>query len=471
MNPLALSTIAQMAGGKMLGSQGARYATRICTDSRFVQPGDVFVALQGEHFDGHDYLPHLAERGAVAAIISKPELHGKVKESFELIIVEDTLKGLQRLAQAYRQTLPTKIVAVTGSNGKTSTKEMIAAVLSAKFKTHKTTANLNNHIGVPLTLLQLKTDHEWAVVEMGMNHPGELEPLVEMADPCWGVITKIGWAHIEAFENQEGIALEKASVIRTLKTTGKAFLNAEDHYYRFLKNQTNGEIFSVGREDSATLKIQLKKISQSSATFSFTFNEKEYCAEIQVPAWHMLENAALAVAVGLEAGISPETICAALAKCDLGKNRLNMIPYEQGFLIDDTYNASPDSMQAAFLAMEQLPVPGRRVALLGSMGELGKFSDQLHRQVGHQAIKSGVSLICAYGFGAEQIVEGAREAGATEKHFRIFDSHEMLYNYFESTRLASDVILVKGSRSQRMEVVVQLLKNKKQGGLPLCSTI
>jgi len=471
VNALSLTKVAQMAGGKVLGHQGERHVINVCTDSRKVQPGDLFVALKGDTFDGHDYLQELESKGAVAAMISDSGLQDRVKGSLGLILVDDTLVSLQKLAQAYRRQLKVKIVAVTGSNGKTSTKEFIAAILSKKFTTHKTSGNLNNHIGVPLTILQLNSEHEWAVIEMGMNHPGELDILVELADPTWGVITKIGWAHIEAFSNQEGIAQEKASVIRKLKTTDKAFLNADDPYYTFLQGQTNAQIISSGIKDAVSVKVELKEFTETAAHFSFQSKEGHFDAQINVPAWHMAQNAGLAIALGLEAGVNPAQIVAALANCDLGKNRLKIIPYAKGLLIDDTYNASPDSMQAAFETLERLPVPGRRVALLGSMGELGAYSAQLHKEAGKKAIQSGVDLLCVYGFGAEDYVEGAKQAGATEKHVRQFDSHEMLYNFYESTRLASDVILVKGSRSQRMECVVEMLKQNKQEGLSSCSAI
>lgn len=468
MKPLSLTELASMSGGRLLRGQGERHAVRICTDSRKVQPGDLFVALSGENFDGHDYVAEVEKSGAVAAMVSDPKIQEKIKGSFDLILVEDTLKGLQTLARSYRRQLAVKVVAVTGSNGKTSTKDFIAAVLGRKFRTHKNSGNLNNHIGVPLTLLQILPEHEWAVVEMGMNHPGELDVLVDIARPDWGVISNVGWAHIEAFQSQEEIASEKASVIRRLENHGRAFLNRDDRHFAYLSSQTKVPVRSVGNSASADVGLQLARITESRAEFSFCYKGESYPAGINAPAWHMVQNAGLAIAVGLEAGVPMEEIAEALAGCDLGSNRLNIAKFGEGLLINDTYNASPDSMAAAFETLARLPVAGRRVALLGSMGELGVHSDRLHIETGKKAVESGIELICAYGFSAEKLVEGAFLAGATSKHARVFDSHEVLYNFYESAKLPGDVILVKGSRSQRMERVVDMLV---QGGGQSCSTI
>ena len=466
MKPISLTELASMAGGELVGGQGVRHAVRVCTDSRKVQPGDLFVALTGETFDGHDYVTEIQKSGAVAAMVSDPELRDKISGSFSLILVEDTLRGLQNLARSYRQQLSVKVVAVTGSNGKTSTKDFIAAVLEKKYRTHKNSGNFNNHIGVPLTILQILPEDEWAVVEMGMNHPGELDVLVDIAKPDWGVITSIGWAHIEAFNSQADIASEKASVVRRLSSGGRAFLNSNDKYFPYLKAQSNVQVRSVGNSSAADVGLQLARITESSAEFSFCYKGESYPAKINAPAWHMVQNAGLAIAVGLEAGVPMEEIAAALAGCDPGSNRLNISKFGQGLLINDTYNASPDSMAAAFETLAKLPVAGRRVALLGSMGELGAHSDRLHIETGRRAIESGIEILCAYGFSADKLLEGAFLAGATSKHVRIFDSHEVLYNFYESAKLPGDVILVKGSRNQRMERVVEMLV---QGGEQPCS--
>jgi UDP-N-acetylmuramoyl-tripeptide--D-alanyl-D-alanine ligase len=471
MKPLSIDALAELAGGKRLGTQGARHAVRVCTDSRKVQPGDLFVALKGEHFDGHDYVMQVAQSGAVAAMISDPAVAEKLNSSLGLILVPDTLVGLQEMAAAYRRTLSLKVIAVTGSNGKTSTKDYLAAVLSSKFKTHKTTGNLNNHIGVPLTLMELSEEDEWAVVEMGMNHPGELDILMKMAQPDWAVITKIGWAHIEAFADQQGIAAEKASVIRGLEQGGRAFLNGDDEHYPYLCGQTKGKVISVGSGEDMTLRLKLESLTAEAAHFSFQTKDLEKRVTLPAPAWHMVQNAGLAIAVGLEAGVSAEAVVEALARVDTGKNRLHLEKFRDGYLINDTYNASPDSVEAAFQMLEKLPVPGRRVVLLGSMGELGAYSDRLHEEIGRKAIESGVELLYTFGFAAEKLLQGAVRAGATAKHARSFDSHEVLYNFYESTRLSGDVILVKGSRSQRMERVVEMLLQSEQRGEMPCLPI
>jgi UDP-N-acetylmuramyl pentapeptide synthase len=433
VKPLTLTQIAELAGGKLLGVTRAdtdtgRIAcatlTRVVTDTRALSAGDLFVALRGERFDGHDFLQQAAERGAVAALVDKIP---PASAGLPLILVEDTLAGLQRLAKNYRRTLTVKVVAITGSNGKTSTKEFVAAVLAAKFKVHKTAGNLNNHIGVPLTVLGIDEAHEFAVVEMGMNHPGELAPLVELARPDIGVITSVGWAHIGAFADRDEIALEKARVIAGLPADGLAILH-DDEWLPLLRRLTRARV-----------------VTASGAT------------TLPVTGAHMARNAALAAALGTELGISAADIAASLAAVKLPNNRLSARKFRDGWLLDDTYNASPDSMSAAFRTLAELPGAGRRVALLGSMGELGARAARLHREAGAAAARDGVALLFALGPNARDLVAGA--AGGDD-NYQAFPDHALLSAAYWARSRADDKILVKGSRGQRMELVVGELERR-----------
>lgn len=459
MKPLSFGEIAALSGGSLVHGPADRTATRVGTDSRSILPGDLFVALCGEKFDGHAFLADAARQGAVAALVDREVQGAELPAGFGLIRVADALQGLQRLAAAYRAGLPVRTVAVTGSNGKTSTKEFLASVLARLGPTHKTAGNLNNHIGVPLTLLQLGPEHRWAAVEMGMNHPGEIRPLVELARPEIGVITQAGWAHIENFPDREGIAREKGEVAFHLPQGGFAVLYGDNPRLRALAGDIPVEIVWVGAGPDNTLRVEHLGVDASGTRARFHgFGQSVECF-IPVLGRHMAENAALAAAVGMKLGLGAAEAAAALAETVLPKGRLALRARGDGWLLDDTYNANPDSMEAAFRTVMALPGSGRGVALLGSMGELGARSAELHRWVGAEAARSGIGLVYALGPGAEEIARGAREAGLEPSAVGIFSDHATLAAAYRSASRPDDRIVVKGSRSQTMEKVVTALEN------------
>ncbi len=465
MMPLSLGKLSEMAGGNLIGNQTERHVVRVWTDTRTLQPGDLFVALKGDAFDGHDFLSQAAAAGAVAALVHRIPDGFTAAQGFSLIQVEDTLKAFQQLAHRYRKSLSVKVVAVTGSNGKTSTKEFAAAVLSVRFKTHQTKGNLNNHIGVPMTLLELDDSHEWAVVEMGMNHPGELEPLVRMAVPDIGIITTVGWAHIEAFADRKEIAAEKSQVIRHLPPGGVAILNGDNELVRTLGTESSARVVFAGSGQDCAYRIQSKEFLGDSTRFVFSAPRGEVEIRLPVPGWHMVQNAALAGALGMESGLTLKEVARGLGSVQGMKNRLSVRLFRKGWMMDDSYNASPDSMLAAFQTLCRLPGNGRRVALLGSMGELGASSAELHRWTGRMAAKEGVGLLFSSGPMAGELAEGARAGGMPAGNAKAFGDLDSLTNYYWNLSMDDDQILVKGSRSEKMERVVQELEKK---GDPCC---
>jgi len=452
---LSLGEIAAMSGGKVTGDASLKVSA-ICTDTRTVQPGSLFLALKGERFDGHDFVKEALGKGAVAALVSRPFSGGPHIE------VEDTLVALQHFAKAFRLQHKTKVVAVTGSNGKSSTKEMIASVLSRRFCTHKTQGNFNNHIGLPLTLLGLEDKHEFAVVEIGMNHPGEIAPLASLAVPDVAVVTNVGWAHIEAFENQDAIADEKNRLVEALSASGLAVLNGDDPRVRAMASKTSARacFCGVGKKND----YRGSDLSLTGEGMKFLFRTPSASREIELPiqAPHMLGNALLAAAVGVEFGLTVDEIAEGLAQVKLPKGRCQISPYRGGWLIDDTYNANPDSMIAGFEMVRQLPGSGRNVALLGAMGELGKHSRFLHEKVGSTAVEKEIGLLFALGEDSRYTVSAARSAGIPEDSCRWFENHQTLASSYRSRSLPGDRVLVKGSRSQTMEHVVSALK---EGGV------
>ncbi|MEM6821144.1 MAG: UDP-N-acetylmuramoyl-tripeptide--D-alanyl-D-alanine ligase [Verrucomicrobiota bacterium] len=461
MKPISLTEVASYSGGQLVRGNGERNVTRVSTDTRDIRPGDLFVALKGDKFDGHDYASVAAEKGALAMIAEQSFDDSGVSEDFALILVQDTLVGLQQLAKGYRASLPTKIIAVTGSNGKTSTKEMIAAALSADFNIHKTPGNLNNHIGVPLTLLGLEEKTDWAVMEVGMNHPGEIGPLANLIMPDITVVTGIGWVHVEAFDSREAIAEEKGDLVRSLSKSGLAVLNGEDPFLKPAKDWTEAELVRVGREDHCEFQIGNIQLTGDGTEFSLTYGQRNNLS-VKIPFFgsHMVSNAGLAACAAIKAGATPEAVENGLGAVELPGGRLKLSRWEEGWLLDDTYNASPDSMVAGMDSLCLLQGGGRRVALLGSMAELGSYSENLHHWVGKEAVDKGMELIAAIGPFAEEYRKGALEAGLDPGKVVVCENHEDVARFYLKHRLEDDAVFVKGSRSMAMERVVSLIMKR-----------
>jgi len=451
MRAISLQTLAEQMGGTLL--RGSGITSRIHTDTRTIRAGDCFVALSGERFDGHQYVAASAQAGASAAVVSKiPE--GEFPESFGLILVEDTLRALQRFAHLYRKSLSVKVVGITGSSGKTSTKEFIKAVLSEKFKTTATVGNLNNHIGVPLTLLSLEPETEWAVVEMGMNHPGEIEPLASMSESDYGVITRIGQSHLENFKNIQGIAQEKSELLRSLKSTGKAFIPAEDCFCSYLSGRTEAAKIYVG--NSSLSQWKGTAIQVTAQGLEFNLEHQGNSVFVRLPLWNrvMIQNALLAAAVGFEAGIDLEQIAKGLQKVELPGQRMKIHRNEGALWINDSYNANPESMEAAIDTLMEIPFEGVRVAVLGSMGELGVNAEMLHREVGSYAARRGVNRVVAVGPMAGSIAEGVRHITDSKTEVVTTADAESSIEILKHLD-KNQAVLVKGSRFMKLEKVVE----------------
>ncbi|MDX6767690.1 MAG: UDP-N-acetylmuramoyl-tripeptide--D-alanyl-D-alanine ligase [Candidatus Methylacidiphilales bacterium] len=457
MKPIPFSSLAVWSGGVLAHGQGERTVTRVTTDSRAILPGDLFVALSGERFDGHDYVADAFRQGALAVMVSREIPPSALVAGCGVIRVDDTLRGLQKLATHYRQSLGVRVVAVTGSNGKTSAKEFLSSVLAPLGPVAKTSGNLNNHIGVPLTLLQIDESHHWAVVEMGMNHPGEIRPLVEMARPEIGVITQAGWAHIEHFSDREAIAAEKGEVAYHLPENGFAVLQGDNPRLRALAPRIPVPVAWVGSGPDNTFQISGIVVQPERSSFDVQIGNRIERFTIRVPGSHMAHNAALAVAVAVRLGIAPELIRACLEEACLPKGRMALRKRRSGWIMDDSYNANPDSMAAAFATLMALPGKGRGVALLGSMGELGIRTGELHHWVGAAAADAGIRCLHAIGHGADDLVEGAKSRGM--ENVSVWNDHESLVRGYLETARDDDRVVVKGSRSAEMEKILPNLEN------------
>jgi UDP-N-acetylmuramoyl-tripeptide--D-alanyl-D-alanine ligase len=452
MDLLSLRQIAEFAHGSLSAGDANQRVSKISTDSRTLGPGDFFVPLRGENFDGHRFVEQAAERGALGAMVEE-SWKGTTPKSFALIRVADTLIGYQTLAANYRKSLPLKVIAITGSNGKTSTKDFVAATLARKFRVTKTEGNFNNHVGLPQTMLAANSADEIAVWEIGMNHPGEIAALAKLAAPDAAIITNVGVAHIEFMRSREAIALEKGALAEAIVESGTVILNADDAFSASIAERTRAKIILAGVENGS---VRATGVSQSATGSQFTILEGAHrCrAQLPVPGIHMVQNAMLAVAAGRAFGLSLEECAAGLASTPLTKARLQIKEINGIQFIDDSYNANPDSMKAALRTLIELDADGRRIAVLGEMGELGNESDRGHREVGEEAAALGVDELIAVGATGAGIARAAEKAGLEKS--RSVASHEEAAELLAENVSPGDLILVKGSRSARMERVLEV---------------
>jgi UDP-N-acetylmuramoyl-tripeptide--D-alanyl-D-alanine ligase len=459
MRRCTLEEVARYSGGRLVNGDPLLPVDRLHTDTRTLAAGDCFVALQGDRFDGHAFVPQVRSRGAVAALISHPVSGEDLPRDLGLVEVTNTLEALQRFAANYRRQLSVKTIGVTGSSGKTSTKELIAAVLRMRFRTKATEGNLNNHIGVPLTLIRLEEDDEYGVIEMGMNHPGEIAPLVEMAAPEIGVISSIGPAHIEFFANQAGIAAEKAELIAALPAEGLAVLNSDDEWSRRIADRTRARVAWIGSGPDSTWWAEDVKVGAEGLTFLLRHNGSSATVRLPVMNRVMINNALIAAAVGRECGLTIHEIGRGLESVKLPGARMQVVKVHGASIINDSYNANPDSMRAALIALKEFPGATRRLAVLGSMGELGHHAQALHHATGEFAAKQGVAFLIAVGPHAEAYAKGAMAAGMSPNQIVAALDAEEATTALRPLLRGGDAILVKGSHFMGLERLVSALSD------------
>jgi UDP-N-acetylmuramoyl-tripeptide--D-alanyl-D-alanine ligase len=407
--------------------------------------------LRGENFEGHDFVEVSAKSGAIGALVDL-KWAGNVPNHFALLRATDTLQAYQALAANYRRSLALKVLAITGSNGKTSTKDFAASVLGRKFRVTKTEGNFNNHVGLPRTILEATSEHEVAVWEIGMNHPGEIAALSKIAAPDAAIITNIGVAHIEFMGSREAIALEKGALAEAVEPQGTVVLNADDPFTEGIAARTRAKVVLAGTTSGAVRAIEIRQ-SAEGAEFTIVEGAHRCRAQLPVAGSHMVQNALLAVAAGRAFGLSIEECAAGLAAAPLTKARLQIKEINGVQFLDDSYNANPDSMKAALRTLVELDTEGKRIAVLGEMRELGAESEHGHREVGETAATLGVHQLITIGDTAKLIAEGARTAG--------LDKVSCARSTAEAAKLLGkiaepgDLVLIKGSRAARTEQVIE----------------
>src|SRR5438445_8878579 len=451
MNRLSIFQIAEFAGAGVSSGDDKSFIDKISTDSRTLKRGELFVALRGENFDGHNFVESAAKAGAAGAIVDST-WKGKVPENFALILAEDPLQAYQNLAASYRRSLSLKVVAITGSNGKTSTKDFAAAVLARRFRVTKTEGNFNNHVGLPRTILEATSQDEVAVWEIGMNHPGEVAALAKLAAPDVAILTNIGVAHIEFMGSRETIAAEKGALMEAVDAQGTVVLNADDPFTPGMAARARARVILAGTTAGT---IRASEISQSGSGTGFTILEGAHrCrAQLPVPGLHMVQNALLAVAAGRAFGLSLEDCAAGLIAAPLTKARLQIKEIHGLQFIDESYNVNPDSMKAALHTLVELAADGKRIAVLAEMRELGEESEHGHREVGETAAALKIDQLIAIGDAATAIADGARHAGLRKT--TVVNSTSEAADLFREIAAPGDLILIKGSRASRTEEVIE----------------
>lgn len=446
---LQLIDIARAVQGRLLGEDVA--VTGVGIDTRTLKSGDLYVAIKGQQFDGHDFCDKAAHAGAGALLVSQT-----IDSPLPQILVANTRLALAELAGYWRKALPVKIAGVTGSNGKTSVKEMIAAIFATQGNTLYTQGNLNNDIGVPLTLLRLNETHRYAVIEMGANHPGEIAFTSRYAQADVSVITNVGPAHIEGFGSIDGVATAKGEIFENLAPRGIAVLNRDDRFYDFWIREKvgNRKHVSFGFADDADVRaenIQSRLEEQGFTTqFDLLTQSARQTMQLNLAGEHNVKNALAAAAVAMQFGIDLPAVKRGLEQMQPVTGRMQPIVGRKGnIVIDDTYNANPASLKAALDAVGQSPQPVWLV--LGAFGELGADSPAIHAELGEMIKASPVKQLFATGALAKHTVEAFGEGG------QFFDSQTALIDTLNRAISGTEILLIKGSRAQKMEQVVAAL--------------
>ncbi len=428
-------------------------------DSRTIQPGDLFFAVRGERFDGHDFVPAAIEAGAVAAVIAGSHLSSYDSDGIRkrLLLVDDPLAAMQRLASSVRRHWGKRVIGITGSAGKTTTKEAVAQVLERRFRVHKSLGNLNNHYGLPLQLLRLQPEHEVAILEMGMSHAGEIAALCKIAAPDWGVVTNVGTAHAENFpDGQAGIARAKYELVASLPRLGTAILNCDDPYVRQFGRDFPGKTIYFGTGVCADPRVEsITPMGAEGTRFTVLAAEQHATVNLQLMGEHNVRNALAGIAVGLASGISLDECAAAVAALTPQDKRGQTLRIRGATLINDCYNSNPQALRAMVDTLLTLPAD-RTIVVAGEMLELGPESSKLHHDCGEYMAKRGVSFILGVRGEAASIVAGARSASAAAM---FVDTPEDAGAWLNENMLPGDAVLLKASRGVRLERALEALQH------------
>jgi len=455
---IAVGCSARLEAPASVAGPGALVAQGYSIDSRTIAPGELFFAVRGERLDGHAFIAGALERGAVGAVVSLARVASLPDAvlAAPLLVVEDPLQALQALAAHVRRHWGGRIVAVTGSAGKTSTKDAVAAALGAKFNVLKSLGNLNNGFGLPLQLLRLEPEHEYAVIEMGMNHAGEIAQLARIAGPDWGVITNVGMAHAENFpDGQAGIARAKYELVEALPSTGVAFLNCDDPYVAQFGRDFAGKAVYFGAGPCAD--PQITSIREEDGLEIEVLSEGQPIGmKLPLLGRHNASNAMAALAVAREAGVPLAHAVSALQGLTAGDKRGQVLTFNGATVINDSYNSNPEALQSMIQTLAARPAK-RRILVAGEMLELGEFAQALHAGCGFAAAQTGIDIVIGVRGNAQHLVLAATEAGVAGITAHFLPDAEAAGIWLRENLRPGDVVLVKGSRGVKLERAIQAL--------------
>jgi UDP-N-acetylmuramoyl-tripeptide--D-alanyl-D-alanine ligase len=455
---LPLWRIAEFSGAKGNVDQQL-VATGYSIDSRTVNPGDLFIALQGDRFDGHDYVSAALEKGAVAAIVQTGKMNNG---DARLLHVDDTLRALQALGAAARRMWGKPVLAVTGSAGKTTTKELLAHLLMTRFRVMKSSGNLNNHIGMPLQLLKLEPEHDVAVVEMGMNHAGEIRALGTLAHHDLAVVTTVAPVHLEFFHSLADIARAKYEIIETLHPGGVAVLNADDDYVCQFSRDFHGKVVTFGVRRSADVCAHNIKLNGAEGSrFDLVVGSVREPVELRLVGEHNIYNALAATAAALERGVSPSQAAVALGTIQPGEKRGQVLEINGATVINDCYNSNPRALNAMIDTLASMKA-SRRILVAGEMLELGPTGEKLHRECGQHAAEKKIDMVIGVRGAARALVEAAAGAGAQAVYM---ESPEQAGEWLARELRAGDAVLLKASRGVKLEKALEKFQSPVGSGV------
>src|SRR5271165_2772944 len=428
-------------------------------DSRTIGAGDLFFAVKGDRFDGHDFVGEALEKGAAAAVVRQDQLHRYTSHA-GLMAVEDTLTALQTLATAVRKLWGKPLVGVTGSAGKTTTKEAIAHVLATRFRVLKSEGNFNNHFGLPLMLLKLEPEYDVAVIEMGMSHAGEIRALAKIAQPEIGVVTNVAPVHLEFFDSLSAIARAKYELIESLPASGTAVLNADDEYVSQFGRDFRGKVVMYGMRATADVRAEnIQSKGTEGAEFDVVVGGVRERARLALVGEHNVRNALAAVAVGLERGLKPSEAIAALSTLEPAEKRGQVLQMGNITVINDCYNSNPKALEAMVDALATMAAK-RRIVVAGEMLELGPSGEELHRQAGRHIAEKKIEVLVGVRGLAQRMIEAAKREGMRAEFVA---SSEEAGEWLAREARDGDVILLKASRGVKLENALETWKARRDG--------
>jgi len=459
---MKVEDIIKATNGRLLVGDPQEDCENFCTDTRKIQKGDIYVGLKGEKFNGNEYYKEALEKGAKVAVISGVEVTKEDLEQYKdktIIEVKDSLEAFGDIAAYKRDLYDIPVVQITGSVGKTSTRDIIANVVRTQYKTLQTEGNQNNAIGLPTTLLKLK-DHEAVVVESGMNHLGEIRYLGKIAKPTVAVITNIGTAHIGFLGSRENILKAKLEILENLKPDGYIVINNDnDMLNKWAKEDTKYKKYTFGIDEKSDVMAYNIKVNENYSTYNVKIDNKEYSVKVPVSGVHFVYNSLCAIAVGNLLNIAPENIIKGIETFTLTKNRMEIDKIKDNVtVINDAYNASYDSMKAAIEYLKGIP-GDRKIAVLGDMFELGEFSEEIHRKVGIEVFTHKIDVLLTVGNESKYIAEEVKYLGMPKENVVSFDTNEEAINYLNKTLRKNDVVLLKAANGMHFAEIFKGINN------------